>query len=343
MKMAYISGLFAMVFLSTPVLAAHVYLDPEPTRYNRLDTFYVPLRIDVVDECINAVRAVIAYDPSEVSVRDVATGRSILTLWTETPLVERVDGKETGKVILEGGIPGGYCGRVSGDPGLTNILAELVVTGVSKDGEEGTENIARFIIDPSTSVYEHDGLGTPAQRTLLGTEVTLVHSTEPPVDAWVADITTDTQAPEYFDIILVPGPSAGNEYSYIVFSTTDKQSGVDHYEVREMDPNQFGFLSWVGRPSYWIPAESPYVLRDQRLHSTIQVKAVDKKGNERIVEYTPPMSPLVRYTTPSMVVLVVGLVVLTTLTLLSLLYVTRLTRRRQKEPTGSLPEEHHDA
>jgi hypothetical protein len=342
MRTAYFGGLCAVFFLATPVFAAHVYLDPEPTQYNRLDTFYIPLRIDLVDECINAVRAVIAYDPAEVSVRDVARGRSILTLWTEAPRIERIEGRETGRVILEGGIPGGYCGRVSGDPGLTNILAELVVTGVPKDDEEGTETLTRFILDPSTAVYEHDGLGTPVPRTLLGVDITLIHSTAPPFDAWIADVTADTQAPEYFDITLVPGPSAGNEYSYIVFSTTDKQSGVDHYEVREMDPNQFGFLSWVGKPSYWVPAESPYVLRDQRLHSTVQVKAVDKKGNERVIEYTPPMSPLVRYTTPSMLILVVGLGTLIVLMMLGILYATRLKNRHQKEVVSPLPKEHHD-
>jgi len=338
MRMVFFTGVWAMFFVGIPVHAAHIYLDPQPDRYNRLDTFYVPLRIDLVDECMNAIRAVIAYDPVQVTVRDVAIGRSILTLWTEPPSIERVDGKETGRIILEGGIPGGYCGRVTGDPGLTNILAELVVTGAPVQGEAGSDITARFILEPSTEVFAHDGLGTSLPRTLLGADIVLTQSEDAPFDAWAADIAVDTQAPEYFDITLVQGPSAGNAYSYIIFSTTDKQSGIDHYEVREMDPNQFGFLSWVARPSYWIPAESPYVVRDQRLHSTIQVKAVDKKGNERIVEYTPPMSPLVRYTTPSVLILA-GYAAL--LLMLGTVVAIRLRRKPVLTQPNS-PEEHHD-
>ena len=310
MRIILAVSILVVTLYGVPAHAAHVWLDAPQEEVNRLDTFYIPIRIDLEDECINVVQVTVTYNPEQLTIRDVGIGKSILTLWTKSPEIVRVDGKETGTVTFEGGIPGGYCGRVVGDPGLTNILAELVVSGTPLNLDNKESDIAYVTLDPSTDIYAHDGLGTKLNRTLQGATILLTKSDQPPYDAWVTDVSADTQAPEYFDITLVPGPSAGNEYSYIVFSTTDKQSGVDHYEVRETDPNQFGFLSWIGRPSYWTEAQSPYVLRDQRLHSTIFVKAVDEHGNERIVEYTPPMSPLVRYTSPVILMLVVVLIIL---------------------------------
>ena len=38
----------------------------------------------------------------------------------------------------------------------------------------------------------------------------------------------------------------------------------------------------------WKKAAMPYLLEDQNLESTIKVRAIDKAGNERYVEYVPP-------------------------------------------------------
>ena len=329
MRIIYLLGLFAIVMGALPAHAAQVYLDPEVREHGLLDTFYVPIRIDTQGVCINAVRIAVAYDPNEVSVRDVVTGDSILTLWTQRPSILRVDGKESGRVVLEGGIPGGYCGRVEGDPGLTNTLAKLVVQGVPQPLDIGARTTTLLIVEPEGAVYGNDGSGDVIDFTVLGAEIVLVQSTSTPKDIWKDDVTQDTISPDFFDIRLVRGPSEGNAYHYIAFSTTDKQSGVDHYEVLETDPERFGFLSLLERPAYWVKAESPYVLRDQRLHSKILVKAVDKKGNERIVEYLPPMSPFVAYTRASVlipIVLFVGFVVI-----LGALVVRFARSRRHKE------------
>lgn len=319
-------GILIVACYALPASAAQLYLNPDTTVNHHLDTFYVPLRIDTQGECINAVDVTIAYDPAVLSVRDVALGDSILTLWTQHPTIMMSDGRETGRVVLQGGIPGGYCGRVEGDPGQTNILAKFVVRGIRGPTTPEERVTTPIIIEPGSVVYRNDGDGTPAPLTMLGTELTFTYATGTPDDVWRRDIATDTTAPEYFDIRLVEGPSKGNQYHYIVFSTVDKQSGVDHYEVFETDPEQFGLLAWAERPSYWVRAESPYVLRDQHLHSKILVKAVDKKGNERIVEYTPPMSPLIAYTRAS--------VVLPFATLIGILgiagaIIVRLSRRRR--------------
>ena len=62
---------------------------------------------------------------------------------------------------------------------------------------------------------------------------------------------------------------------YLVFAAKDETSGVEYYEVKEGKRN-------------FKKAVSPYLLEDQSLRSIIKVKAVDKAGNERIVEIKPP-------------------------------------------------------
>jgi hypothetical protein len=278
--------------------AVQVFLNTESESNTEGNTFYVPVRIDTQKECINAVSVAIAYNPTEISIRDVAIGESIISLWTQVPVIDSLDGVETGRVRFEGGIPGGYCGRVVGDAGQTNILAKLVVVGLSQatSSEEGKKS--QIVVEPSTKVYLHDGSGTEANITVLGVDVLLQPASSTPENIWLTDIKSDAIAPELFEIIFVKGPSEGNNKHYIVFNTTDKQSGVDHYEVLETDPDRFGFLTWVPKEAYWVPAISPCVLRDQNLHSKIMVKAVDKNGNERIVTYTSETSSFEQFVQP---------------------------------------------
>jgi len=327
MQIRYLFGLFVVALLQAPlsVYAAHVFLDIEAVSQNRQDTFYIPIRINTGGECINAVRVAVAYDPGQLSVKDVSLGDSILTLWTQHPTIVELNGEEAGRVMFEGGVPGGYCGRVEGDAGLTNTLVKLVVSGVLNDDEVGSIQTTPIILEPSTTTYLNDGLGTAASTTLQGVELIVRQSSSTPSNIWLEDVRSDTIAPEYFEITLVEGPSEGNEEHYIIFNTVDKQSGVDHYEVLETDPSRFGFLSFKAEESYWIPATSPYVLRDQNLHSKILVKAIDKNGNERIIEYTPPMSA--RITLIQSRILVPGLMVLGVVVLI-LVYVHRNRRRR---------------
>jgi subtilase family serine protease len=48
--------------------------------------------------------------------------------------------------------------------------------------------------------------------------------------------------------------------------------------------NLFG---WGASTAPWVTAQSPYVLDDQSLNSTIRVKAIDKAGNEFIATLVP--------------------------------------------------------
>jgi len=88
----------------------------------------------------------------------------------------------------------------------------------------------------------------------------------------------DTTKPEEFkpEIAEIEGKK------YLVFSTIDKTSGVDYYEVLETRNK---------KQETWKIAKSPYILSDQGLESKISVKAVDKAGNERISEIALSIKP----------------------------------------------------
>ena len=311
---------------SMPVFAAQVSLGGAG-EHGSSDTFYVPIRIDTQGECVNAVSVQVSYNPDILSVIDVSTGSSILSLWTKVPTIARDGTRELGQVSFEGGVPGGYCGRIPGDPGDTNTLAVLVVRATPQAVEASSTVRTSLVVDPTSVVYRNDGSGKPVGLSVLGVDVALVSATTTPADPWLTDVKSDAVAPELFDITLVHGPSVGNEKSYIVFSTTDKQSGVDHYEVLETDPDRFGFLTWVPRASHYVRAESPYVLRDQKLTSKILVKAIDKAGNERVVEYTPPQSLITLLTQPSVAFAVLGLIILVLLVLIAFTLARRRRRR----------------
>ena len=297
---AGVLGLLLFLQAAPDARAAVIFLEARDEVLQQGDVVMVPLRIDTEDACVNAVEVQIRYDRDVLSAIDVSRGRSILSLWTETPEID----KEKGRIRFSGGIPGGYCGRVTGDPGLTNILADIafLVKGAARERQEALVSV------DFTRVYAHDGRGTLLPTTAKPVALTVAPSLARPVlDEWLERVREDDVAPELFSIVLNNDPSVARGKYYIVFSTTDKQSGIDHYEVRETDPKRWGFLSWIGREARWVVAESPYVLRDQSLNSTIQVKAVDKAGNERVVNYHPP-AELAR--TPYLLFLMWGLGIL---------------------------------
>ncbi len=321
--------IFSVLFVAPSLVdAAHLYLSSDSYTHGLMDTFYVPVRVDTKDgECINTVDVTIDYNPDEISVKDILIGDSVLTLWTKKPVIERDGEKEIGVVSFSGGVPGGYCGRVLGDPGQTNVLLKLVVTSAEKNFFDTETKKTQIIIDPKTKVYLHDGKGTEAVLSTQGVDLLFDKTITENEDAWMKDIKADTIAPQLFDITLIKGPSEGNSKSYIIFNTTDKQSGIDHYEVLETDPDKFGFLAWLPGESYWIEAESPYVLRDQKLRSKIMVKAVDKNGNERVVAYTPPMSLFSEITHPSLLLPIAALFIVV---ILVLLFVLKIMKKKKK-------------
>jgi len=92
----------------------------------------------------------------------------------------------------------------------------------------------------------------------------------------------DKTSPEPFEVLIGEKEDNGNIEYFAAFRTTDKTSGVDHYEIRKP-----GFLSSFFKTGKWEIAQSPYPLTEKKLKDIIEVKAVDKAGNERIESFVP--------------------------------------------------------
>ena len=342
MKGNFIFGLFAVFFLSSfvsPVQAASLYMDPNTAELYRGDTLKVSIRLDTdEDECINVVDGVVTYSDNIQPV-DISRGSSILSMWVEEPVINRADHT----ITFAGGIPNGYCGRIAGDPRLTNVVVDLLfqspgfVIGATDDG-----NVAKIAFSPQTQVYLNDGLGTQAPLSMYGASITLNEKAGGNIDnQWSDIINADNIAPNEFSITLERTANAYSNDWFIVFNTTDKQSGVDHYEVIEESTVEARLFNWGREDAPWREVKSPYVLKDQSLNSTIRVRAIDKAGNEYIAVYVPEEGQRAATSeTKIMIALIVA--VGFAFVLSAIVYTIMVVRRKKRKDTDGTEDEDGD-
>ncbi len=281
--------LYSAVFVCALPLsadAAVLYLDPPTGTYGRGDTFTMQVRVNNEDECINAAHIEIHYPTTLLRAVDFSRGSSIFSLWVEEPTIDT----EKGTIRFAGGVPGGYCGRIPGDPVLSNILGRIVFTVLGGDNES-----ARVAVSKGSLVYLNDGLGSEATVKTEDAVLTIGPVPLLPQNEWLNEVGEDTTPPDAFQIHIDSTQGVFDGKYYAVFSTVDKQSGLDHYEIFERGA--------------WKRIESPYKLRDQVLRDTLEIKAIDKAGNERLGTYDPSSIPE-RKTSPHDYALIIGIVVL---------------------------------
>jgi len=193
-----------------------------------------------------------------LEVKDLSKGNSVLTLWVGDPSFSN----QKGEISFIGGVPAGY-------QGWDGLLGRIIFEA-RKEGE------VEIKFQENCQVLLNDGFGTPAELTSKGAILTILpEKRELQRDEWQEELAKDTIPPESFEIEILQEPSIFEGKYFIIFSTTDKQTGIDHFELKE------------GKKD-WHKAQSPYLLEEQTLGSIIKVKVVDKAGNERITEYIPP-------------------------------------------------------
>ncbi len=271
--------------------AATLYFDPPNANLNRGDAVTMAVRLDTDEaagECVNAIDGVITYSENVIPV-DISLGDSILPVWVEMPTIN----KDTRTITFAGGIPNGYCGRVEGDPQLTNKLVEIVFRSPGLQvGGSPAGPVATIEFAPESQVYLNDGLGTVQTPMLLPATLTLSNEIGSEIaDPWRTEVAEDTVPPEPFSIALEQNNSAFEGKYYIVFNTTDKQTGLSRYEVMEQPHERSNFFNFGAATAPWHEERSPYELEDQSLTSTIFVRAIDKAGNEYVAKLDPQNSP----------------------------------------------------
>jgi hypothetical protein len=270
--------------------AAVLSVDPAAASYGPGDTFIASVRIDPKGECINTAQIELSFPSDELRAVDVARGNSIFSLWIGEPQIDNT----TGRVTFSGGVPAGYCGQIPGDPSVSNVLGQVVFTVLKT---AATRAVVHLL--PTSLVYRNDGLGTKAELAFEDAVYSLQAAATQAVNPWVQAISADSIPPEPFTVHVESTVGVFGGAYYAVFSTVDKQSGIDHYEIYEH--------------GVWQHVTTPHVLADQLLSTPVQVKAIDKAGNERLGTYdasTTPARVSGEGNLVSVFVLILGLIVL---------------------------------
>ena len=287
-RLLYLPVLATLFFLPLFTQAASLYIDPPKSTLFRGDSVTLSVRVDTDEaagECINAVDGILTYS-SNLQPVDISIGKSIFNIWVEQPTINT----ENRTITFAGGIPNGYCGRVDGDPRLTNVLAEIVFRSPSFSvaNANSDETIGTVSFADATTVYLNDGRGTAATLQTFPAQINLEKGAGPAqLNTWKQAVDADNVPPEEFSISLQKEENTPSQKYFIVFNTSDKQTGIDQYQVMEEPLSQFGSFQWGRADAPWVTERSPYILKDQSLNSIIRVKAIDKAGNEYIASLIP--------------------------------------------------------
>jgi len=231
----------------------------------------VVLSIDTENQEINAISLHLKFSPDNFSVKDISDGNSIINFWVEKPNFSN----EKGELIFSGIIPGGFQ--------EANGQLLKIILSPNKTGEASLEI-------SEAKVLLNDGKGTEAGVNTSNLKFNVKESGFFQEASFPAK---DTNPPEDFTPEIASDPDIFAGKYFLVFSTQDKGSGIDHYEIMEKpDTAIYVIKSLLGlEKDKWIIAESPYLLADQKLAGRIYVKAVDKAGNARIAAVLPKNPP----------------------------------------------------
>ena len=245
--------------------AAVLYLSPSSGEYNRGDIFIVEARLDTQGEYINAIEANLNFPSDILKIQNLSQGNSILTLWIKEPSFSN------NTISFIGGTPAGYQGP---DGLMVKIVFQV---------QEQAKGSVKINFQDDSKVLLNDGKGTEAKLSTKGGSFNiLAKRLEVPKDQWQKELEQDKIAPLPFKIEISQNPAILEGKYFITFSTTDKETGIDYFEVKE------GKMDW-GK------VVSPYVLNNQELTDDIWVKAIDKAGNEWIEILKAPKKPIWEY------------------------------------------------
>ncbi len=204
---------------------------------------YISLRIDTEGKKINTIEGSLQLATAEKNIFEINTAGSAFSLWPNKPSL----------VANTISFVGGSTTGVSGDDVLVFTVGLEPVS------------LSSLVSIKNMTAYTADGEATAI--TILPKKYTLA---EVATTSTVSNSSSlkDTTPPLAFTLERGSDPSLFNGLYFISFSTTDSESGINHYEIKEGSNSP-------------IRAGTPYVLQDQTLKSKIVVAAIDNAGNVR--------------------------------------------------------------
>ena len=278
---------FFCCFISS-ASAATLNLSTSQVKFHQGEQFVVEVSVTPnQNENINSFDVSLSYS-SNLTFISSEEGSSIAGLWIEKPT------NNSRSINFSGIIPGGFTGLI--DPTKSDplhdqkpgILTRLIFSG-NKEG------------DAMISFNKQDILANDGQGTILGASSNLlpIHIDNKVLPS-VID-TNDTNPPEHFTILLSNDSIFNGKYA-VLFETKDKESGIDHYEVKEAG-------------SDWKIAVSPYIMENQPPIGVIYVKAVDHNGNSTIEQITPNISEKTTnlYSKAEIIIVILVIIILITI------------------------------
>ena len=215
------------------VLAQSLPLVASKTTVHVGESTVVTLNINTGGRSINTISGIVDVPLDKFQISDLRYGNSILSLWVEKPSIDY--GK--GLISFSGGIPGGFNG-VSG-PILTFVLKA-----------KNTGSTSAFVKE--VKVLLNDGLGTELSGLATPSLAFTINPAPPkpkvepkeepketipeiPPTSEVAEqiLPPDTIIPEHFIPMFGSHPDVADGDTFVSFFAVDKDTGIDHYEVRE--------------------------------------------------------------------------------------------------------------
>jgi len=254
--------------------AATLYLEPQAQDIKLGEVFIQEIKIDT-EKPVNAIEVNLKYPSDVLEVVDVSFGNSILTIFAQNPVIDQ----ENGLISFAGGIPGGYDKIIPNGAEESNLIAQIVFQCCNDKKVDfsacaslldiSSQTQIKITIQDSSKVLLNDGFGTEIDIKTQESVINIIPEFSPVVeDEWQKQKQEDNIPPEQIQVKIVYDTLIEDK-NVLVFSTTDKQTGIDYYEVKE------------GKGD-WQEVESPHILIDQKIKGVVKIKAVDKAGNERI-------------------------------------------------------------
>lgn len=258
----FIVGLLAFVFIISPNISRAAFVYPEVKSQHVVsgDKFMVSIFLNTEGESINSVEGLVGvYSPEgPVYVHNLTVAGSDFSLWPNKPSL--AFGKENSSINFVAGQPGGLI--------KDNALLFTLALATENPGDV-------YVIPVSLTGYKNDGKGTPVVVRDIELKITVNDVDRTLRDEWDEIVTSDDEPPLPFTIQMGQDDSVYEGKKFISFFTTDAQSGIDRYEVKEgdLDPVRSG---------------TTYVLQNQT-EQNISVTAYDKAGNVQTSIYTPEL------------------------------------------------------
>ena len=246
-----------LVVSPLPVLAAEFYFGTHTQEIGLNQYVEVGVFLNTQGESINALEGSVSFPSSLLAPKEIRNGNSIIPFWIKEPFLEH-----EGAIRFSGVIPGGY-------EGSKGYLFSVIFQA-QKEGKAVLDVL-------SAKTLLNDGEGSESSLRTSPIELAIESESKGPE----VFSPYDPDAPESFVPQIAQDQNLFYGKWFLVFATQDKASGIDHYEVKE---TRSAISAWFQK---WRVVESPYLLKDQKLKSSIFVRAVDKKGNERVAVLSP--------------------------------------------------------